>query len=123
MRDVFPETIEKGRIAGPVGLRLGSFRLLCPSSGRTLAIIANDESEWGKVGLPLPAWEHISVSAQYGVPSWSGMCWIKGLFFGPTEWVVQYHPAEADYVNVHPNVLYLWRCPSIEFPVPPKECV
>jgi len=51
------------------------------------------------------------------------MCWVKSLFWGPDEWVVQFHPAEADYVNRHPNCLHLFRPVGVSFPVPPKECV
>jgi hypothetical protein len=44
-------------------------------------------------------WEHVSVSFQSKTPSWDVMCTIKDLFWGPTDWVVQYHPPEREYVN------------------------
>jgi hypothetical protein len=48
---------------------------------------------------------------------------VKNLFWGSDECVVQFHPAEKDYVNIHPHVLHLWACPNIKFPMPPKEMV
>lgn len=72
-------------------------------------------------------WDHVSVSIVNAknvsrMPDWDEMCWVKNLFFEPTECVVQFHPSDEDYVNMHPNCLHLWRC--IEwFPTPPKICV
>lgn len=131
----------------------GAFRLLCPVLCRTLTVIADDGRHWGEAtpaptpdelalmhpkareiwarkyagretlgGLPPPAWEHVSVSAAT-VPTWAEMCWVKGLFWGPEEWVVQYHPAVSEYVNDHERVLHLWRPIGVPVPTPPKECV
>jgi hypothetical protein len=73
--------------------------------------------------MPGPKWEHVSARSQLGVPRWEEMCWLKDQFWEPGEWVVQFHPAQADHINTHGHVLHLWRCPGVEFPVPPKECV
>lgn len=32
----------------------------------------------------------------------------------------RYHPAKADYVNLHPLCLHLWRPTGAEMPKPPK---
>ena len=48
------------------------------------------------------------------------MCYIKDLFFDKDEIVIQYHPAEKDYVNIHPNTLHMWRPHKKKIPVPPK---
>ena len=66
-------------------------------------------------------WEHVSVSAfkSYYVPSWKEMCRIKEIFFKPEETVVQYHPADSDYVNYLENCLHLWRPTAETLPVPP----
>jgi hypothetical protein len=74
------------------------------------------------VTLPLPAWEHVSVSAST-VPVWGEMCWVKDLFWGPEEVVVQYHPPESQYVNVHGRVLHLWKPVGLEIPMPPLVTV
>lgn len=54
-------------------------------------------------------WEHVAVSLPGRTPSWNDMCWIKALFWGPEDCVVQYHPPEKDYINYHRNTLHLWR--------------
>ena len=55
-------------------------------------------------------WEHVSVSLNRDrCPLWEEMCKIKALFWGPEDVVVQYHPAESNYVNLHPYCLHLWR--------------
>jgi hypothetical protein len=83
-----------------------------------LKVLACDGAETG--------WEHCSVShlAYSGTqPTWQEMCIVKGLFWSDEEWVVQYHPAASDYVNVHPGVLHLFRWTRGEFPKPPKALV
>lgn len=75
----------------------------------------------------LEGWEHVSVKIrEYGitrVPTWEEMCAVKNTFWGPEECVVQFHPAEKDYVNFHPHVLHLWRKKDGSIPTPPKICV
>ena len=65
-------------------------------------------------------WDHVSVSFARRCPTWEEMCKIKGIFFGPDECCVEYHPAEKDYVNVHPYCLHIWRPQNAEIPKPPK---
>ena len=66
-------------------------------------------------------WEHVSVAPfkSWYVPSWKEMCRIKDIFFMPDEVVVQYHPAESEYVNYLENCLHLWRPTAETLPVPP----
>ena len=67
-------------------------------------------------------WDHVSVSPykKQIVPSWDDMCMIKDLCFEPEEWVVQFHPAQSEYVNNMPNCLHLWRPnDGREMPTPP----
>lgn len=84
---------------------------------RQLNIIACDGLDTG--------WDHVSVSldnSRNKPPTWDEMCFVKDLFWNEDEWVVQFHPAKADYVNKHPGVLHLWK--SVQpFPTPPKICV
>lgn len=72
-------------------------------------------------------WEHVSVSPgspnRKKCPTWDEMCEIKNMFFDPEETVVQYHPAESDYVNNHPYCLHLWRPLLYDLPKPPKVFV
>lgn len=72
-------------------------------------------------------WEHVSVSARERgksrTPTWDEMCLIKRVFWGPNDTVIQYHPAETNYVNCHPHTLHLWRPVGVELPLPRPELV
>ena len=58
-------------------------------------------------------WYHVSVSPcnrkRTLCPTWEEMCEIKRIFFEPDECVVEYHPPESEYVDMHPYCLHLWR--------------
>jgi hypothetical protein len=54
-------------------------------------------------------WDHVSVSLPSRCPTWTEMCAVKDLFFDDCDTVVQFHPAAAEYVNLHSNCLHLWR--------------
>ena len=75
----------------------------------------------------LMPWEHVSVQAKdyvgERIPTWDEMCFTKELFWSDTETVMQLHPPKADYVNIHPHVLHLWRPTSCTIPTPPKIAV
>lgn len=100
------------------GSRFGAFRIPGrAANGRALAVIAIDGEETG--------WEHVSVSlpdSPKKCPSWDEMCIVKRLFWTPDCCVVQFHPAEAEYVDVA-QVLHLWRNVRTAFPAPPRICV
>lgn len=68
--------------------------------------------------------EHVSVTLHSKkrivdrCPTWGEMCWIKDVFWDKTDWVVQYHPPESEYVNQAKTCLHLWRPTDAELPVP-----
>jgi len=74
-------------------------------------------------------WEHVSVRAvrvrgiASRVPTWKEMCQVKAACWADVDCVVQFHPPAADYINVHPNVLHLWRPVTAPVPMPPWICV
>lgn len=74
-------------------------------------------------------WEHVSISriVAWGrknrPPRWEIMCEIKNIFWSRDTCVLQYHPAEKDYINCHPYTLHLWRPIDQKFPTPPKIMV
>ena len=82
---------------------------------RSILCIASD-----KMG-----WDHVSVSIRGSKkpPSWDIMCKVKDMFWDKDEVVIQYHPAEKDYVNLHPGVLHLWKPIGVVLPMPPIEMV
>lgn len=133
MLATYPDAAEKGRVrAGAYrtarGDRMGAFALKAPS-GDYLTALVSDGSDWAAHGLPGPAFEHVSVSVRPAggqpgrCPTWDEMCWVKGLFWGPDECVLQYHPPAAVYVNMHPHTLHLWKPVGVEVLLPPSICV
>ena len=102
----------------------GMFEFALEGEPRRIRCIASDGS--GLEGTPLegqPRWQHVSVS--FGpdakkTPSWELMCRIKALFWEPSDVVVQFHPAEKDYVNFHKHCLHLWRALDEKQPTPPS---
>ena len=120
----FPEQFRvTNRVAGPYatveGNPFGMFLISGrAANGRSLKVIAADGEETG--------WEHVSVSLNdhpNSCPSWAEMCAVKNLFWDASECIVQFHPAESDYVNVHNGCLHMWRCVNVPFPTPPTICV
>ena len=66
-------------------------------------------------------WDHVSVGRSDAIiPTWDDMCEVKRLFFDDSETVVQFHPKAAEYVNVHPAVLHLWKPQGEEIKLPPR---
>lgn len=68
-------------------------------------------------------WEHVSVSTPTRCPTWEEMCFVKSLFWDKDDVVMQLHPAESDYVNVHEYCLHLWRPINQAIPLPPSIMV
>jgi hypothetical protein len=72
--------------------------------GRTKFIIVASDGE---------GWEHVSVhcvtEGKERTPTWSEMCFIKNMFWDADDCVIQYHPPESNYVNLHKYTLHLWR--------------
>ena len=129
MRKPFPKETEKFRelrtgspFESNPGDQFGAFRVK-HTSGVILTVIVSDGSDWKEIGLPGEPWEHVSVSTTTRCPTWDEMCFVKDLFFDPEETVIQFHPPDSQYVNRHPNCLHMWRCPTINFPIPPSVCV
>lgn len=63
-------------------------------------------------------WQHVSVSLGDRCPTWKEMCKIKAMFWGPEDVVVQFHPAESEYVNNAQYCLHLWSWKGGRFPTP-----
>lgn len=89
----------------------GCFKI--PFESYTFTVVASDGE----------GWEHVSVSLPNRTPNWREMCFIKDLFWGEDECVVQYHPPKSAYVNNHPNCLHLWKQVGKEFEMPPSILV
>lgn len=70
-------------------------------------------------------WEHVSIVVcdEKRLPKWNEMCFIKDLFWNKSDCILQYHPAESDYVSFHDYCLHLWRPINETFPTPPYYLV
>jgi hypothetical protein len=120
---------EGGRILdGPMSSsrdagNFGAFTLPSPEPGWTLYLVCDDgaDPQAGDLG----GWEHVSVDARSArdgktrTPTWKEMAFVKATCWDDADVVVQFHPAKASYVNVHPHVLHLWRHRTQTFPLPP----
>lgn len=131
MRSVLPFVLSAGRErSGPYGTsdrdgNQGRFSLVCPDTGRRLLVLASDGRDWREEGLQGEPWEHVSVSvySRTTCPSWPEMEWIRTLFWGDEETVLQFSPPRSVKVNYHPGCLHLWRPTETAVPLPPAICV
>jgi hypothetical protein len=94
----------------------GAFTL--PLGTRYASVIASDGAE-----IDRPRWEHVSVSFKDRCPTWDEMCKVKAIFWDAEDVVIQYHPAESEYVNNFPFCLHLWRPVGVDLPCPPAFLV
>lgn len=108
--------VRSGAYASDDSLGFTGFFMVIGPKGEKLKVLASDEKASG--------WQHVSVSLAdkpNTTPTWATMCWVKDLFWGREDVVVQFHPRASDYVNHHPGCLHLWRCiDGREFPTPPS---
>ncbi len=99
----------------------GAFMVPC---GRVvLGVVASDGRDWEQERLPLPKFDHVSVSLPARCPTWEEMEFIKRLFFRPEEMAVQYHVPIKRHINRNNHCLHIWRPIGVEFPMPPEICV
>jgi len=96
------------------GDRFGAF--IIPKATGQLRMLASEGDE------EVP-WEHVSVSLADRCPTWAEMSYVKSLFWGPDETVMQLHVPDAEHKNHHPYCLHLWRPTNAEIPRPPNYAV
>jgi hypothetical protein len=116
MRTQIPEQLERARITdGRLGSdsrygSTGAFVIQGPRGARLKIVSSEGDEEF--------PWEHVSVSVEHRIPNWLEMAFVKDLFWGDEEAVMQLHPPRSQYVNCHPNCLHLWRPLNAEIPLP-----
>ncbi len=106
-----PHRIKNGDYGSKDTDTYGAFYV--PYDSYLLKVLATDGQ-----GL-IPVWEHVSVSMPNRCPNWKEMCFIKDLFWGKEETVLQIHPPASKYVNQHPYCLHLWKNKNEDFELPP----
>lgn len=101
----------------------GAFRIPHAKTGVTLTVmVASGESARADLGAAY-AWDHVSVSLPNRPPNWAEMAFIKSVFWGDDETVMQLHVPTAEHKNLHPNCLHLWRPLNAPIPRPPGDMV
>lgn len=85
-----------------------------------LCCIVSDGDGWDHVSVTLLNTKHKDIQR---CPNWEEMCFIKDVFFDKEEVVVQFHPAEFDYISNHPYCLHMWRNQVIGHVTPPSLMV
>lgn len=97
-------------------------------SGRNFGYFVYGECRIISSGTPDPEnefnipneWEHVSVSCIDRCPSWDEMSAIKELFWEDSETVMQFHPMNKQYINLHPFTLHMWKKVGVNSELPPK---
>ena len=108
--------IIRGPLASNSGFGMtGAFLFTSPIDNVEMVVISDDGIQ--------SQWEHVSVSRKKRCPNWPEMCFIKDLFWDEEEMVIQYHPPKSEYVNMHPNVLHMWRPKKKKIIAPPSILV
>lgn len=100
--------------ATPPGADYGYFRV--PIKGAMVTVISS-----GSANAIEDGWEHVSVSLPSRIPTWDEMNFVKDLFWGEEETVIQFHPKKSQYVNACENCLHLWKRIGTEHELPPKR--
>jgi len=119
------EFLEKYRLVkGPMktsaGDDYGFFSI--PYKANTLRVMASPMRD-DRENNDLTKWQHVSVSLKNRCPNWQEMCFVKDLFFGEEETVVQFHPKRSEYVNNSDYCLHLWKKRGEEYELPPSIAV
>jgi len=114
-RHLLPDLDDAG--SGPQGaFRIAPF-------GMRLNIIASDGRDWIEAGLPLPIWEHVSVSLANRTPTWREMEWVRDQFWEPDELVVQFSVPREQHVSWNDFTLHMWKPLGVVIPLPPSITV
>lgn len=97
----------------------------CHGSDGAFIIPFDNKTRLSVISSSGGGWEHVSVSPFHKrrTPTWEEMNFVKGIFWGPEETVIQFHPPEQLYINNHKYVLHLWRPIGVPLPFPPLEMV
>lgn len=86
-------------------------------------IVSGNITQFTCIASDGDGWEHVSVSLPRRCPTWGEMCHIKSIFWDADDVVMQLHPREREYVNVHQFCLHLWRPTTAVIPTPPQNFV
>jgi hypothetical protein len=114
--------VRTGRMASQISDGMnGAFML--DVLGEKIAAVVSNGRDWKESGLLGIEWEHVSVSHRRRVPTWYEMQAVKELFWEDSELVIQFHVPKSDHINIHENVLHLWKPVGFTVPLPPGECV
>lgn len=122
MKNLFTEEFEKYAVNHPA--------LGMPSEEKNggCYVVELKNSKGKKINLFIMAafgegWDHVSVSLKHRCPNWHEMEYIKRMFFKEDEVAFQLHVPAKDHINIHENVLHMWRPQDQEIPMPKEWMV
>jgi len=117
------ENIGRGNIYKKLGGEgIGQFKFRDDLTLRLFHVEYSRELGWDRVIVQLVA-RNAKEHQHPTPPTWADMCYIKDIFFNESETVVQYHASSDAHLNIHANVLHLWRLQDGCFPTPPFQCI
>jgi hypothetical protein len=90
---------------------------LVPRGGLRYLCLVSDEGGWDHVSITI---RNKRLTQIQRTPTWEECCFVKDLFWAKQETVIQFHPPESEYVNIHPYCLHLWRPQGLDLPLPPR---
>lgn len=117
MRKIFDTSLDKYRVrigeegSKPVDGWKGKFIIPGPC-GKELTIRCDTIFE---------GWEHVSVEIRNRTPNWAEMCYVKSIFWGDDETVIQFHPREGLVIDKNPLRLHLWKIEGKELLMPGQK--
>lgn len=103
----------------------GMFLIPAVVPGRPLKVVAAEGEGWEHASVSIALTRAQANKKKLPVPTWAEMSAVKAIFWAPEDVVMQLHPRESEYVNLHEACLHLWR-PAIEgvvIPEPPADLV
>lgn len=97
----------------------------CQGNDGTFVIPFDHKTQLAVISSTGDGWEHVSVSPfrKQRTPTWEEMSFVKDIFWGPEEMVIQFHPPKVAHINNHPYVLHMWRPTFTAIPLPPLNMV
>jgi hypothetical protein len=89
--------------------------------GYTMIVQATDVNDWEHIYVQVVGRRHKNKATRY--PTYEEMKWIKELFWGKDDLVLQYFAKDWDYTNasIDPYVLHLWRPKTLPIPKPVEK--
>lgn len=114
--------IKTGKFSSKPGQQEGHFEVW--RGNRRLFCRVSTGADWDHVSVSVSATRRNKKTGKVSrpLPSWEDMAYIKDLFWGEEETVIQIHPPHSQYVD-NAQVLHLWKPQGVKLPLPEQILV